>query len=66
MIDNWGNVESFGRAGTGKQEPSARAPQPDRHGCSGLKQVAGEAKATKFTVRVVAGKATISDKRRGG
>lgn len=65
MIDHWLNAEDYGRAGTGKREANTKAPQPDRHGSSLSRQVSSEPKSTKFKVTVVAGKATIRDKRRG-
>ncbi len=65
MIDQWLNADDYGRAGTGKREAGTKAPQPDRHGSSVSKPASVEPKSTKFKVTVVAGKATIRDKRRG-
>lgn len=64
MTDIWLNSDEFGRAGTGKREAKAKTPQPDRHGSSVSKKGSCEPKSTTFKVRVVAGKATIRDKRR--
>lgn len=64
MIEHWLNSDDYGRAGTGKREARSKAPQPDRHGSSAPKTGTPEPKSIKFKVTVVAGKATIREKRR--